>query len=113
MNKEKSSVLFWFLGGLLIVIAGLLAFMHLEEWFIISVLGKKAGYPFGAEGPAPYYYKTPALYAKVNLIWGIMFSAALTFGIVKIVKKNLAGLVAALGTTILLSIIMVAQGMIE
>jgi len=95
------------------VIAGLLAFMHLEEWFMIGVMGKTAGYTFGAEGPTPYYYKTPDLYAKVNLIWGILFSAALTFGIITIVKKNIVGLITALGTTVLMAVIMVAQGMIE
>lgn len=113
MNKNKSSFSFWFLSGLLIVITGLLAFMHLEEWYMISVLENKAGYPFGGEGPTPYYYKTPNLYATVNLIWGILFSAALTFGIVTIVKKNKTGLISAIGTTVLLAITMVAQGMIE
>jgi len=113
MNRNKSSVSFWLFSGLLIVIAGLLAFMHLEEWYMIGVLDKTAEYPFGGERPTPYYYKTPDLYAKVNLIWGILFLAALTFGIVTIVKKNLTGLITTLGTTILLTVAMIAQGMIE
>ena len=87
--------------------------MHLEEWFMISVLGKTAGYPFGGEGPTPYYYKTTDLYVIVNLIWAIIFSATLTFGIITIVRKNVTGLFAALGTTVLMAVIMIAQGMIE
>ena len=87
--------------------------MHLEEWYRIGVLNKTAGYPFSGEGPTPYYYKTPELYAKVNLVWGILFSTALTFGLVTIVKKNLTGLVAAFGTTFLMVVFMLAQGMIE
>jgi len=113
LDKNISSISFWFLSGLLIVIAGLLAFMHLEEWFMISVLGKTAGYPFGGEGPTPYYYKTTDLYVIVNLIWAIIFSATLTFGIITIVRKNVTGLFAALGTTVLMAVIMIAQGMIE
>ena len=86
--------------------------MHLEEWYVIGVLKKTAGYPFGEKGPTPYYYKTPALYAKVNLIWGILFSVALAFVISTIAKKNITGLVAAFGTTILMAVMMFAQGMI-
>jgi hypothetical protein len=112
MNKNKSSISFWLLSGLLILIAGLLAFIHLEEWYVIGVLEKTAGYPFGGEGPTPYYYDSPDLYARVNLIWGILFSVALTFGITTIVKKNITGLVAALGTTVLMAVVMFAQGMI-
>ncbi len=113
MNRKKSSVSFSLISGLLILIAGMLTFMHLEEWYVIGVLGKTTGYPFGGEGPTPYYYKNPELYAKVNLIWGILFSATLTFGITTTVKKNRIRLVTALGTTIILAAIMLAQGMIE
>ena len=87
--------------------------MHLEEWYMISVLEKTAGYPFGGEGPTPYYYKTPDLYSTVNLIWEILCSAALTFGIATIVKKNVTGLITALGITVLLAVTLVAQGIIE
>ncbi|GGK87761.1 hypothetical protein ACD591_19315 [Rufibacter glacialis] len=113
MKENKRSASFWFLSGVLVSTTGILAFMNLEEWCSISVLQRKTGYPFGGEGPTPYYYTTPDLYATVSLVWGILFSAAMAFGIGTIVKKSLAGLITALGITMLLAVSLVAHGTIE
>ncbi|SFG12217.1 hypothetical protein SAMN05421739_101963 [Pontibacter chinhatensis] len=47
--------------------------MNLEEWYRIAVLDETGGYPFGHEGPVPYFYKFPELYAMVAATWGTIF----------------------------------------
>lgn len=87
--------------------------MNLEEWYKIFVLKNTSGYPFGGDGPTPYYYKTPEVYASVSLTWGIIFILTLTFGVGAIIKRNKKGLIMAFGTTFLLLVGMFAQGMFE
>ena len=45
----------------------------LSEWYRIGIQKETIGYPLGGEGPVPYYYKTPDLYASVNGIFGAAF----------------------------------------
>ena len=56
------------------ILAGLLmAAMNLYESYKIGILNRTAGYPFGGEGPIPYYYKTAESYALVNAVFGFVF----------------------------------------
>jgi hypothetical protein len=48
----------------------LMALVNLAEWFRVGVIGNISGYPFGGEGPVPYFYKTPQLYSAVCVIFG-------------------------------------------
>jgi hypothetical protein len=56
-----------------LIMNGFFAFINLSEWYLIGFLDKTKDYPFGGEGPVPYYYKTKELYVAVNQIWGIIF----------------------------------------
>ena len=47
--------------------------VNLSEWYRIGILKRTEGYPFGGEGPVPYFYKTPGLYALVNGVFGFVF----------------------------------------
>ena len=67
------------MSSLTIILSGLLALMNLSEWYIVKIQGRTAEYPFGGEGPTPYYYKTAEMYSTVNLIWGIVFLMVLLF----------------------------------
>lgn len=53
--------------------SGILSIIGLSEFYKIRILKETKLYPFGGEGPVPYFYKTAELYANVNLIWGIIF----------------------------------------
>jgi len=77
---------FWTISILTIILSGLLTLMNLSEFYLIGVLGQTEGYPFGGEGPTPYYYKTSGLYSTVNLIWGLLFLLTLSFSIRAIIK---------------------------
>ncbi|TPE42627.1 hypothetical protein [Pontibacter mangrovi] len=113
MGKSKSSTMYWLFGGIILTITGLLAFTNLEEWYVISILGRTAGYPFGGEGPTAYYYKTPELYALVSLTWGLIFTGTFAFTLVTIIKKKKERMVAAFGTTVFLLAVLFIHGLIE
>lgn len=84
------------------MLSGLFALMNLSEFYLIGILNKTDGYPFGGEGPTPYYYKTAGLYSKVNLIWGLIFFTTLLLAIWAIIKGQRKNVFWFLGLTILL-----------
>ncbi|NEM98348.1 hypothetical protein [Pontibacter burrus] len=113
MEKSKSPLMFWLISGIILTITGLLAFINLEEWYVIGILNRTVGYPFGGEGTTPYYYKTPELYALVSLIWGLLFTGAFVFAVLAIIQKNKTRMVAALGSTVFLLAMLFVHGLIE
>lgn len=70
------------------VVGGLMSAINLSEWVMVGVLKRTAGYPFGGEGPVPYFYKTPELYSMVSCVFGILF-LSLTATIVWAVYKKM------------------------
>lgn len=87
-----------------------MTFMNLEEFVTIGLLKQTTNYPFGGEGPVPWYYKTADLYAKVNLAFGLGFLTAFVAGIWTTFKRNKKGLFIALLSTIFLIVIMFVNG---
>ncbi len=87
---------------LTIILSGLLALINLSEFYLIGILNKTDGYPFGGEGPTPYYYKTAGLYSTVNLIWGILFLITLLLAIWTIIKGQRKNIFWFLSLTVLL-----------
>ena len=63
------------------LLSGFMGLLNLSEVYIVGVLGNIEGYPFGREGPVPYYYKTPELYTTVMTLFGTGF---LTLGILSL-----------------------------
>lgn len=55
------------------IIGLFMASVNLSEWYRVGILKATSGYPFGGEGPVPYYYKTAGLYSLVNGIFGTVF----------------------------------------
>ena len=76
--------------------------MNLSEFYIIGVLNKTDGYPFGGEGPTPYYYKTARLYSTVNLIWGLIFLTTLLLATRTTIKGQRKNIIWFLGLTVIL-----------
>jgi hypothetical protein len=75
------------------------------------ILNLTGEYPFGGEGPTPYYYRTAELYALVNLTWGILFVGTLIFSVVVMVMKR-ERIFFAFTLTLLLLIAMFIHGQI-
>ena len=89
-----------------------MTFMNLIEWYNIDILDKTGEYPFGAEGPTPYYYKTADMYSTVMLVWGLLFFATLTFGSWTIIKGQRKRTLLSFGLTLLLLTSMFIHGRI-
>lgn len=76
--------------------------LNLSEFYLICILNKTDVYPFGGEGPTPYYYKTAGLYSTVNLISGLIFLTTLLLTIWTIIKGKRKNIFWFLGLTVLL-----------
>lgn len=87
---------------LTIILCGLLTLVNLGEFYLIGILNNTDGYPFGGEGPKPYYYKTARLYSTVNLIWGLTFLTTLFLTILTTTKGQRKNAFWFLGLTVLL-----------
>jgi hypothetical protein len=86
-----------------LILNGFFAVICISEWYLIGFLDKSKDYPFGGEGPAPYYYKTKELYVTVNQIWGIIFGI-MTLVLIWTFLKNKTRLMI---TTVLISWILI------
>jgi heme A synthase len=87
---------------LTILLSGLFALMNMSEFYVIRILDKTEGYPFGGEGPTPYYYKTAWIYSIVHLLWGIVFLTTLLLAIWTMKNENREKAFWIFGLTILL-----------
>ncbi len=87
---------------LTIFLCGLLTLMNLSEFFLIGILNKTDGYPFGGESPTPYYYRTAKLYSTVNLIWGVISLTTLLIAIRTTIKGQRKKIFWVLGLTVML-----------
>jgi len=108
MNRSTNIIL----SSLTIILSGLLALMNLSEWYIVKIQGRTAEYPFGGEGPTPYYYKTAEMYSTVNLIWGTVFLSVLLFTSWTIIKGQKKWTAISFGSTIILLLGLFIHGQI-
>lgn len=83
--------------------------MGLSEYYIVAIKKETELYPFGGEGPVPYFYKTAELYANVCLIYGLIFLALILFGIWNLKTKKVNDLIVV-GIIIIMIILWFAQG---
>lgn len=101
---------FKILAIFILLLSGFFVWLSITEFVTVGVLQETAGYPFGNESPAPWYYSTPALYAKVNLTFGILFLFAAALSLWAYVKGNKQLLIIAGITTIFFIIIQLVNG---
>jgi hypothetical protein len=86
--------------------------MGLSEWYKIDIQKNTAGYPFGGEGPVPYYYKTASHYANVSLTLGLVFLTLLLFCLAAIWKRKKTQTAIVFGLTLLALISAIVHGQI-
>ncbi|HEV7329401.1 MAG TPA: hypothetical protein VGN63_00020 [Flavisolibacter sp.] len=107
IQRDKSV---WLLFFVTVLLAGLFAYINLSEFLAVGISQQTSGYPFGGEGPTPWYYKTPKLYATVTLIFGLAFFSVLAFSCWAVVKGKKTFLVTALVVTLFLILIQILNG---
>ena len=108
MNRPTNIIL----NSLTIILSGLLALMNFSEWYIVKIQGRTAEYPFGGEGPTPYYYETAEMYSTVNLIWELVFLSVLLFTSWTIIKGQKKLTAISFGTTLILLLGLFINGQI-
>jgi hypothetical protein len=107
IQREKSA---WLLFLVTVLLSGIFALINLQEFVNVSILQKTSGYPFGGEGPTPWYYKTSRLYATVNLLFGLLFFFTLAFTWWRFIKVKRKSLLVVLIVTLLLIFIQTING---
>lgn len=107
----KSNIKFnWSISVLTIMLSGILTFICLSEYYLVGILKNTKGYPFGGEGPTPWYYKTAEMYANVNLGFGFVFLVSFLTVIWATLKRNNKLVFFTCIWTILLILIMMVNG---
>jgi glycerol uptake facilitator-like aquaporin len=76
------------LNSITITIAAIITALLLGEWYNLGIKHNTEDYPFGGEGPTPYYYKSLESYISNTLTWATIFGAILMFSIFTITRKN-------------------------
>jgi hypothetical protein len=97
------------LSGFGILLSGFFSVLGLSEFYIVRIKNETESYPFGGEGPVPYYYRTAELYSNVNLTYGIAFGILLGIGIWNWRKNKINGIIIFVLTCILI-LIQILQG---
>jgi hypothetical protein len=89
-----------------------IAFVNYNEWYHIVILKEADAYHFGSEGPSPYYYQTPALYATVIFTWGTLFLFNLIYVIWSMLKGKSRATMIGFGVSIIMFFVMFLRGQI-
>lgn len=92
--------------GIGILFSGFFAFFGLSEFYKIGIMKQTEFYPFGGEGPVPYYYQTAELYSYVNLAYGIAFGTLIGIALWNLKRNRISGF-----TTLLLTIVVTLMQM--
>ena len=109
MSQAPEKMKFRILAGISYLLTGFMAFINLSEFLKIGLLKQSNDYPFGGEGPVPWYYKTAELYAKVTLCFGLLFLVTLLFAIWSAVRKKQICLFVSVLVSIFLIIIQIVN----
>ncbi|WP_300600510.1 hypothetical protein [Niabella sp.] len=109
---NTSRFLFGLAASVTMLLSSVMAFLNLGEFYNIKIRRQYSGYPFGSEGPVPYYYKTPALYANVQLAWGLIFLLVFLCSVRATGKRQRQKILLLLGMTILLLLVLLIQGQV-
>ena len=79
---------------------GLFAIIGFWEFYIVAIKKETEDYPFGGEGPVPYFYRSAEIYANVNLVHGLVFGILLALSIWNL-KKGKFSAIMILGLTLI------------
>lgn len=110
LQTKNSRPAFWPAAVVTMLLSGSMVFINLNEFYKAGLLRQLSGYPFGGEGATPYYYKTAALYATVNLVWGLLFLFVLLLTSRIVMKRQGLNTLWLLGATLFLIALQFIQG---
>ena len=97
----------------MICLSGLMAATNFAEFYKIKILKRLENYPFGFEGPVPYYYKSERMYATFMLFSGTIFLCILIFGSYSLIKGFRKRVYVAFSLTLLLILVILINSKIN
>ena len=106
---EKISISTKIISGIIILLSGFFTYIGLTEFYIVGIKKETELYPFGGEGPVPYFYKSAELYSAVSLTYGLIFGILLGLGIWNLMN-NKSKEILLLGLTVLMIFIQIYHG---
>ena len=109
IKKSNSGLSCINVGVITLLVSGFVFIISTYEFIQVGLLNKTSGYPFGGEGPTPWYYISPETYANYNLAISIIYLLLLITAIIMMRKKNKMILYLILGITVVLTVIQVAM----
>jgi hypothetical protein len=107
-NIKPSDILIW-IGLALTTAVALVLYL---DWYEVAIKQQIEGYPFGGEGPVPYYYKNQYVYATNRLTWAIVFSVSLLFLMYALFTRNQKLHYVSFALTVLLVLGLIVNGWI-
>ena len=110
--KIEKSISKTIIYGIGVFLSGLFSLQGFYEFYNVRVLEETDSYPFGGEGPVPYYYKTAELYSNVNLTYGLIFGVLFALGIWNWKENKKNGLII-FGLTLSLVLIQIFHNVFE
>ena len=110
--KNEKSTFEKIIAGIAIFLCGFYTFFGLSEFYKIGIKKRTEFYPFGTEGPVPYYYHSAELYSYVNLIYGIAFGILMGTTIWNWKKNKISGF-TTFKLTVILILIHICHGSVE
>ena len=81
-------VIYWFLISIQLLFFLLLSIISISEWWTVGISKDINNYAFGTINENPWFYETPELYSKIELIEGLIFAGLVSFIIRFIYKKD-------------------------
>jgi hypothetical protein len=81
-------VIYWFLISIQLLFFSLLSIISISEWWKVEISKDINNYAFGPINENPWFYETPGLYSKIELIEGLIFAGLALFIIRYIYKKD-------------------------
>ena len=107
IQRDKSA---WLILVATLLLTGLFAFINLSEFVTVGVLKQTSGYPFGGEGPTPWFYKSAKLYAAVNFVFGLLFLLSLATGVWSFIRGKKNVLVICFSVSVFLILLQLVTG---
>jgi hypothetical protein len=101
MSAAKN-ILYTTLAGITFFLTGVYAFISLAEFVNVGIFENTYLYPFGGEGPVPWYYESAELYARYSLVTGLISLAILIFSVWSFLKKKRVWVILAYAATVLM-----------
>ena len=88
------------------MLTAVLFLINLSVFVMVGLLKNTTDYPFGGEGPVPWYYKSAEVYANFNLVTGMFFLLAFLASLWAVAKRKEVITLIIFLTTILSAFVM-------